>query len=168
MVEGGALDEVAHNTDLMELTRHMTAFDKAIEVGLRYAYEHKDTIIIVTADHNTGALKDKETADTYITKHSKDDYISNEKLCWESKGIHCVLEGERIAQAKNPGVDLSTLPYRFTTIAHTTDKVNVWAVGPGTDELMTTEKLASFHIGKFIGKALSGEEFGSTDAKGIK
>ncbi|MBP5312887.1 MAG: alkaline phosphatase [Clostridia bacterium] len=168
MVEGGALDEVAHNTNLMEVARHMTAFDKAIEVGLRYAYENKDTIIIVTADHNTGGLLPKAEADEYIEKHQKDNYISNDEWCWTNTGIHCVLEGERIAQEDNPDVDWSTLPYRFTTIAHTSDDVNVWAIGPGTAELMTTEKLASFHIGKFIGKALSGSEFGSTDSKGVK
>lgn len=168
MVEGGALDEVAHNTDLMELTRHMVAFDKAIEVGLRYAYANKDTIIIVTADHNTGDLTEKEKADAYIEKHMKDNYISNDEWCLTNTGLHCVLEGERIAQEKNPDVDLSTLPYRFTTIAHTSDDVNVWAIGPGTDELMQTSKLASFHIGKFIGKALSGEEFGATASNGTK
>lgn len=168
MVEGGALDEVAHNANLMELTRHMVAFDEAIEVGLRYAYVNKDTIIIVTADHNTGGLKTKEEADAYIEKHPNENYISNEEWCLTNAKLHCLLEAEKIAQEQNPDVDWSTLPYRFTTIAHTSDDVEVWAIGPGTAELMTTEKLASFHIGKFIGKALSGEEFGSTDAKGIK
>lgn len=168
MVEGGALDEVAHNTDLLEMTRHMLAFDEAVEVGIRYAYANKDTIIIVTADHNTGGLLPKEDADKYISKHSKDNYIVNDEWCWENTGIHCVLEGEKIAAAKNPGVVWDELPYRFTTIAHTSDDVDVWAIGPGTDELMNTNKLASFHIGKFIGKALSGEEFGATAANGTK
>ena len=69
---------------------------------------------------------------------------------------------------RHPDVDYTKLPYRFTTIAHTSEEVGIWAIGPGTGDLMTTDKLASYHIGKFIGKALSGEEFGSTDPKGIK
>ena len=169
MVEGGALDEVAHNVDVYELTQHMLAFDKAIEVGIRYAYENKDTIIIVTADHNTGDLKPKDEADAYIEKHKKDNYISNEEFCVTNAKLHCLLEAERIAaEERHPDVDYTKLPYRFTTIAHTSEEVGIWAIGPGTGDLMTTDKLASYHIGKFIGKALSGEEFGSTDPKGIK
>lgn len=168
MVEGGALDEVAHNSDLMEMTRHMLAFDEAVEVGIKYAYANKDTIIIVTADHNTGGLLEKEEADKYVTKHAKDNYTVNDEWCLENAGLHCLLEGEKIAQAKNPSVTLEELPYRFTTIAHTSDDVYVWAIGPGTSELMETSKLASFHIGKFIGKAISGQEFGATATNGTK
>ena len=169
MVEGGAQDEIAHMSDVMELTRHMIAFDEAVEVGIKYAYLNKDTVVIVTADHNTGRLLPKEEADAYIEKNKKtDNYIGNDEWCMTNASLHCVLEAEKIAQAKNPDVDYDSLPYRFTTIAHTNDKVNVWAIGYGTEELGTAEKLKSFQIGKFIGKALSGEEFGSTDKNGKK
>ncbi|MBP1587079.1 MAG: alkaline phosphatase [Clostridia bacterium] len=168
MVEGGAMDEIAHNADIMELTRHMVAFDKAIEVGLRYAYENKDTVIIVTADHNTGGLLPKEEADSYIAKNEKTSpYIAQEEWCLTNAKLHCLYEAEKIAQEKNPDVDWNTLPYRFTTIAHTSDKVNVWAVGPGTESL-TEAKLKCFQIGKLIGNLLGGEDFGSADKNGVK
>ena len=169
IVEGGAMDEIAHNADIMELTRHMIAFDEAVETGIRYAYENKDTIIIVTADHNTGGLMPKEDADKFIAKNEKtSQYIAQEEWCLANAKLHCLYEAEKIAQSKNPDVDWDTLPYRFTTIAHTQDKVNFWAIGPGTETLTEVSKLKSFHIGKFIGQALSGQEFGSEDKNGVK
>ena len=168
IVEGGALDEVAHNCDMMELTRHMTSFDESIEIGVRYAYENKDTLIVVTADHETGGVLPKEEADAYIKKNEKtNQYIAQEEWCMTNAKLHCLYEAEKIAQSKNPDVDWNTLPYRFTTIAHTQNKVNVWAYGPGAEK-MDNEKLKSFEIGKFLGESLSGAEFGSTDKNGVK
>ena len=169
IVEGGAMDEIAHAADIMELTRHMTAFDEAVEVGIRYAYDNKDTVIIVTADHNTGGILPKEEADEFIKKNEKtSNYIAQEEWCLTNAKLHCLYEAEKIAQSKNPDVDWETLPYRFTTIAHTQDKVNVWALGPGTESFATETKLKSFQIGKFIGTALSGEDFGAADKNGTK
>lgn len=166
MVEGGALDEIAHAGDVMEMSRQMIEFDKSVELGVRYAYEHKDTIIIVTADHNTGALLPKEEADAYIERNKSNQYIYDDAWCLTNAKLHSLLVAEDIAKEKNPGVDYDALPYRFTTIAHTSDPVNIWALGPGTKELAETNKLKTFQIGKFIGTALSGEEFGSTDKNG--
>lgn len=169
MIEAGALDEVAHQGDLIELTKHMIDCDKAVEIALRYAYDHKDTVVIVTADHNTGRLLPKDEADAWIEKNQKSDqYIADEKWCMTNAKLHCVLECEKIAQEKHPETDIASLPYRFTTIAHTSDSIRTWAVGYNTSKLLELEKAKSFQIGKFIGEALSGEAFGAENSSGTK
>lgn len=154
MVEGGAMDESAHHSNVMETCKQMIAFDEAVCLGLRYAAEHPDTVVIVTADHNTGGLLPKEQADKAIAGHEKEYHVSE------------LLKYEEELQKNNPDVDLSALPYRFSTIAHTNDKVQVFAVGYGT-EIFQTDSINSFEIGKFIGKTLSKQEFGATKASGI-
>lgn len=153
MVEGGAMDESAHTSDVMETCRQMIEFDKAVCLGIRYAAEHPDTIVIVTADHNTGGLLPKEDADKAIAGHEKEFHVAS------------LLEYEEEIQATYPDVILADLPYRFSTIAHTNDKVQVFAIGYGT-EIFNDETVASFEIGKFIGQSLSKQDFGATKKNG--
>lgn len=169
MVEGGALDEAAHTSDLVELTRQMIAFDEAVEVGLRFAMKDKDTVIIVTADHNTGALLPKAEADEVIAnvKGSAARFVKDEKWCLENAEYHSLLEAEKIAQEKHPETDISALPYRFTTIKHVNDSVKVYAVGYGVSELNASE-LKTFQIGKLMGKLLGDAGFGAADENGKK
>lgn len=155
MVEGGAMDESAHVSDVIELTKQMRAFDDAVSLGLRFAAENPDTIVIVTADHDTGGLQPKAEADKFVSAN---------KTAYHTKAM---LEYEAELQKANPDIDLSTLPYRFTTIAHTNNKVQVFAIGYGT-EIFNDESVKSFEIGKFIGAALGDENFGAQNKNGLK
>jgi len=56
MVEGSQIDWGSHQNDVTFVTREMLDFDKAIGVALEYAAKHKNTLVIVTADHETGGL----------------------------------------------------------------------------------------------------------------
>jgi alkaline phosphatase len=56
MVEGSMIDWGGHANDVAYVTREMLDFDKAIGVALEYAAKHKNTLVIVTADHETGGL----------------------------------------------------------------------------------------------------------------
>ncbi|NLG80380.1 MAG: hypothetical protein GX492_11265 [Firmicutes bacterium] len=56
VVEGGRIDHACHNNDAEALRGEMAAFDDAIARGLGFARERKDTLIVVTADHETGGL----------------------------------------------------------------------------------------------------------------
>ena len=56
MVEGSQIDSMAHDNDLEKETREMYQFDNAIAVAMRYVALHPDTLLIVTADHETGGL----------------------------------------------------------------------------------------------------------------
>ena len=56
VVEGGAIDWTAHKGDVAGTLHEVIAFDEAIEVARRFAMEDGDTLLVVTADHETGGL----------------------------------------------------------------------------------------------------------------
>jgi alkaline phosphatase len=56
MVEGGQIDWAAHANDAANVIGDVIGFDDAVQVGLDYAAIHPDTLVIVTADHETGGM----------------------------------------------------------------------------------------------------------------
>lgn len=56
MVEGSQIDWGGHANDLTYIVEEMLDFDKAIGVVLEFAAKDKNTLVIVTADHETGGL----------------------------------------------------------------------------------------------------------------
>jgi alkaline phosphatase len=56
MVEGSRIDHAAHNDDSVRNALDTIAFDEAIDVALEYVQEHNNTILLVTADHETEGL----------------------------------------------------------------------------------------------------------------
>lgn len=57
MVEGGKIDWVGHDNDAAALVHEVIAFDKAVENAFSFYMKHpEETLIIVTADHETGGL----------------------------------------------------------------------------------------------------------------
>lgn len=56
MVEGGQIDWAAHANDAENVISDTLAFDDAVAVGLAFAQEHPQTLLIVTADHETGGM----------------------------------------------------------------------------------------------------------------
>ena len=56
MVEGSQIDFSAHKNDTPGVVLEMLDFDKAIGAALEFAASNKETLIIVTADHETGGM----------------------------------------------------------------------------------------------------------------
>lgn len=56
MVEGSQIDGKAHGHDLEGMIAEIRDFDAAVEVAFDYADEHPGTLVVVTADHETGGL----------------------------------------------------------------------------------------------------------------
>lgn len=57
MVEGGNIDWAAHANDGGTVVREVIAFQDAIDVACRFAERYPDeTLIVVTADHDTGGM----------------------------------------------------------------------------------------------------------------
>jgi len=57
MVEGGLIDWAAHDNLVEELYGEIKEFSDAIEVALKFYKQHpKETLIIATADHETGGI----------------------------------------------------------------------------------------------------------------
>ncbi len=96
MVEGGRIDHACHAHDPKAAIMDTIAFDNAIKVALEFQKKHPDTLIIVTADHETGgmsigrgteyyanisALKNIDTSIAFmskeIMKNPNRDYVLN-------------------------------------------------------------------------------------------
>lgn len=56
IVEGGKIDHAAHDHDRVDTALELIAFDKAVGTALEYISDHPNTVLIVTADHETAGL----------------------------------------------------------------------------------------------------------------
>ena len=56
MVEGSQIDFACHANDSAWMVDELVDFSYAIQVALNYAEEHGNTLVVVTADHETGGL----------------------------------------------------------------------------------------------------------------
>lgn len=56
MVEGGQIDWASHANDFDHMLGEIIAFDQAVKAALEFKATHPETLVIVTADHETGGL----------------------------------------------------------------------------------------------------------------
>lgn len=56
MVEGSLIDYAGHDNDAGRVISEVRDFDRAVGVAFDYADRHPGTLVIVTADHETGGL----------------------------------------------------------------------------------------------------------------
>jgi alkaline phosphatase len=70
MVEGAQIDWEAHDHDFQGMMLEMRDFDEAVGVALDYSRLDGETLVIVTADHETGgfAVHDGSIADSCVTE----------------------------------------------------------------------------------------------------
>ena len=69
MVEGARIDKCEHSNDLPGTVWETLDFDKAIEVAVRFAERDGHTLVIISADHETGAtiLAKGDPAQGYVS-----------------------------------------------------------------------------------------------------
>lgn len=92
MIEGAHIDKHSHNNDGESMTESLLEFDKTVEAMLDYAEKDGETLVIVTADHETGGITLKNgtyvftddghtAADVPVLVYGSDKLIGNgEKL----------------------------------------------------------------------------------------
>ena len=56
MVEGSLIDGMGHGNDAVAQQAEIRGFMRAIEAAVEYADSHEGTLVVVTADHETGGL----------------------------------------------------------------------------------------------------------------
>ncbi len=56
MVEGSQIDWAGHSNDIVGVISEMEDFSAAIEAAMEYAERQGNTLVVVTADHETGGL----------------------------------------------------------------------------------------------------------------
>lgn len=82
MVEGGKVDWACHANDAMSTIQDMTAFDDAVQEAIKFYNKHpKETLILVTGDHETGGLTIGYAGTGYSTYLSK---LSNQTMSYEA------------------------------------------------------------------------------------
>jgi len=76
MVEGGKIDHAGHKNDLKKNVYETIEFAKAVQTAIDWAAKHGDTLIVVTADHETGGLK--------VTKNNGKGKLP--EVTWSTRG----------------------------------------------------------------------------------
>ncbi len=56
MLEGSNIDKAAHHNSLKEMMEELLDFDQTAGAVLAWASKHPGTLVVITADHNTGAF----------------------------------------------------------------------------------------------------------------
>lgn len=105
MIEGSQLDDYGHFNDLQLLMEETHDFDRTVGAVFRWAAEQGETLVVVTADHETGGL-------TLVDG----DLQTGKIVCKFSTGGH---SGVMVpVYAFGPGADLFTGIYENTEIFH--------------------------------------------------
>ena len=75
IVEGGRIDHASHDNDFENTLNEVYAFDLAVLEALEFASGRNDTLVIVTADHETGGLL---VTGGYPSGQAQYDWISDD------------------------------------------------------------------------------------------
>ncbi len=109
MVEGGQIDWAAHSNDAGWMLAELLRFDAALAVALAYVEAHPDTLLVVTADHETGGFGLSPSEAMAVEKasldatHYPDGYAAHEspvaatildRLAAQPYPMHRLFDGE--------------------------------------------------------------------------
>jgi alkaline phosphatase len=147
MVEEEGIDEMAHQSNSELVIKSGQQLDEAVKVGQSYAQSDPDTLVIVTADHETGSLAIEDTNEI-----QSDPAYPN-----ESGAGRTAEDGPfRVADSdKEFLVD-------WTTTNHTAEDVPLTAMGPGSENLVGVYE--NTHIHDAMVQALFGPSAASVSA----
>lgn len=62
MIEGSNIDKAAHSNNLEEMMEELLDFDRTAGAVLDWAAKHPGTLVVITADHNTGHSRSRAAA----------------------------------------------------------------------------------------------------------
>ena len=81
MIEGGLVDGTGHSTDAAACVNEVTGLSKALDIVLDFYAKHpNETLIVVTADHETGGLTMGAGAYSLSPKVLENSKLSKEEL----------------------------------------------------------------------------------------
>ena len=105
MVEGAHIDKNSHGNNAEGMMRAVLEFDKAVENAVEFAKRDGNTIVIVTADHETGGItRDEESGEFVYTSdyHTNVDVplrlFGSDALVKDGKHVKNVMVGRFIAK----------------------------------------------------------------------
>ena len=148
LIENTVSDGWGHASKPYDCMNEIQCFDEGLAIALKYVLENPDTLLVVTADHETGGLVYSKGWDTDYTKiQSTTEGHSSEPVPLLAFGAGADIFPKRIAKSE-------------------TDKwtANDWAdyVNGKKGELVQNRQ-----TGILIAKAMGYDKFGDLDADGI-
>ena len=125
MTEGGLIDWTAHSQDLAGTIFEVLDFDDAISVAYAFYERHpKETLIVVTADHETGGIALGRRGYTF-------DLTVIDKI----KNASASTDVEQYMNDKTSIDDINAeARIGWTTTSHCGGPVPVWAIGVGSQQ----------------------------------
>jgi alkaline phosphatase len=127
MAEGGKIDYASHANDGGTVLREVLDFDKAIKVAYDFYMQHPDeTLIVVTADHETGGMA-----------LGNSDYTLNLKVLAEQKCSSDLLSDQLSALQKEAGKYLTWERVK-EVISKNTGLYTVVEISKEEDQLLQT------------------------------
>ena len=110
MIEGSDIDTYSHIYDrsMTNMLNELYGFDNAVKVAMNYVDTHPNTILIVTADHETGGLNlENITSKEQLT----DDLFTSQNHTNENVSVYAY--GKDTKQLTNHGTIDNTDIYHF-------------------------------------------------------
>jgi alkaline phosphatase len=141
MVEEEGIDEMAHQSNAGLVIKAGQQLDEAVGVGQSFAQSDPDTLVIVTADHETGSLAIEDTNEI-----QSDPAYPNES----GEGRTAEDGPFRVANSEKKFL------VDWTTTNHTAEDVPVTAMGPGGQNLVGVYENTHIHdamLGALLGSS---------------
>ena len=171
MVEGGKIDTACHWNDAAAAIAEVLDFDQAVGAAFAFARQHPETLVVVTADHETGGLRltdklevqqlMKSTASTEFMQRQLDKQRTNvESVLRQYAQCNISLTPEQrdtLAKANNPGVILGSILSQASGIewsgtGHTSQPVPILTYGPGAGSF--SGRLENAEVGKRLAQVI--------------
>ena len=147
MVEGGRIDHAGHANNKVNVALDTIAFDNAVDIALQYVQDHENTILIVTADHETGGLS--------VLNSNLNETLPSESFSEERNRTL------RVARANNVSVS-------WSTDYHTDTPVPLYAYGKAFENLTSGIIIDNIDIFDMMKSYYAGEEITLTNFTHIR
>jgi alkaline phosphatase len=127
MCEGGDIDWESHSNYTMPMIEKVISFDNAIAVAYEFYKAHpEETLIVVTADHETGGVaigQGESWSNTFIDWNKiEEEWEKNKQIC-----LNDTLANTQFNNDSHIG---------WTTSYHTGGPVPVFSIGKGAEKFM--------------------------------
>ena len=123
MCEGGDIDWAAHDNKTMEMVENVLEFDDAIKAAYEFYLKYpEETLIIVTADHETGGVSLGSGGSNVYWEKMESAWLENGKKSPQDHEDNKALNKE--------------CSFGWTTGSHTGAQVPVYAIGCGGEKFI--------------------------------
>lgn len=134
MIEGGAVDWMGHANDMPRYIEEQVDFNKAVEAAIAWVEKNsnwEETLLIVTADHETGGIWGDGTFTNGkggpVAASRADEDVKTARFNPAEDTFNTYLATQDRGAGKVPG-------FQFASGNHTNELVPLWALGAGSDK----------------------------------